>query len=668
VPRKSKLKDTQPAGACQKFFQPEGHLSKVLPRYEFRPAQLKMAQAVEDALRCKAPLLVEAATGTGKTWAYLIPAILSQKKVIISTGTKTLQDQLFYKDLPLLAKALPQPFNYSMMKGKSNYLCLQRFGQAFRQSSLSGIDTGAAGEYSRDGIEYETLRAWAEQTRSGDRAEIAGLSESAPAWQEVSIKSEACLGGQCPDYDRCYLTRTRQAAAAADIVVVNHHLFFADLALKQGGYGEILPHYQALVFDEAHLLEEVATQYFGTSFSSYRLEDFVRDAEREFGFNPVKAPACLEQCRQTLMCSKRFFEPFRLGQDRYRLTARHFSKAVLDAGSELFTALKQLDRSIVVLQLKSDAVAHLSERIETLLGDLQIFLDDKRDAAQSIYWVEQGRGGVFLHSSPLDVSTILSERLFKWEIPTIMTSATLSTQGRFDYIQERLGIDRVDKVNHDGRTRALILDRVFQYEKQALIYLPRHLPAPSDEDFCDAISEEIVRILGESRGRAFLLFTSWRNLEAVYRQVAARLPYPLLKQGEGPKQALIDAFRKDISSVLFGTTSFWQGVDVEGEALSCVIIDKLPFASPTDPLTAARIDALALKGKDPFSSFQIPVAILSLRQGIGRLIRNSQDRGLIAILDRRITTKSYGKQFLESLPPAPRTHDFKAVAAFFKSD
>lgn len=629
---------------------PGGQLSKILPRYEYRPVQLKMSQVVEAALTDDDTLLVEAATGTGKTWAYLIPAILSQKKIIVSTGTKTLQDQLFFKDLPFLAKTLPVPFRFSMMKGKSNYLCLHRFGQIFQQSSLSGVGAGT---------ELETIRTWASQTQTGDRAEIVGLPESSPAWQEVSVKGDACLGGQCPEYERCYLTRTRQAAAAADVVVVNHHLFFADLALKKGGYGEILPHYQAIVFDEAHLLEEVATQYFGTSVSSYRMEDFVRDAEREIQFNPAKSPSCLTQCQQLLMYSKQFFEPFKNQQDRYRLSDRHFSKAVRDAGLALFNGLKHFDRSIAGLQLKSDGLAHLSERIETLLNDLNVFLDNKRDEAQSIFWAEQGRSGVFLHSSPLDVSAILNARLFNTGRATIMTSATLSTQGGFNYIKERLGIDHA---------KELILDTVFQYENQALIYLPDQLPLPSSDRFADAISDEIVRILRESAGRAFLLFTSWKNLEAVYRRVASVLPYPLLKQGERPKQALIEAFRKDISSVLFGTTSFWQGVDVEGEALSCVIIDKLPFASPSDPLTEARIDALAKEDKDPFSNFQIPVAILSLRQGIGRLIRSTQDRGLIAILDPRITTKGYGKRFLTSLPPAPRTRDFKDVVTFFKEE
>ncbi|MBN4054710.1 ATP-dependent DNA helicase, partial [Nitrospira defluvii] len=355
--------------------------------------------------------------------------------------------------------------------------------------------------------------------------------------------------------------------------------------------------------------------------------------------------------------SGRFFKHFRFGADRYRLTVGHFSSEVLNSGSELFNALKQLDRQVGKLQFKSDGISHLSDRIEALLSDLQIFLDEKKEDKQYIYWAEQRRQGVFLHCSPLDVAPILRDRLYRGEIPTIMTSATLSTEGSFDFIKERMGIDQADEV---------ILDTIFDYEKQSLFYLPTHLPRPSDQHFLPAISEEIVLILQASQGRAFLLFTSWKNLEAVYALVSARLPYRLLKQGEQPKQVLIERFREDLPSVLFGTTSFWQGVDVEGEALSCVIIDKLPFASPSDPLTAARIEAIAKSGKEPFSSFQVPVAILALRQGIGRLIRNSRDRGLVTILDKRITTKDYGRQFLSSLPAAPRTRDFDDVAKFFK--
>ncbi|MFQ5949307.1 MAG: ATP-dependent DNA helicase, partial [Nitrospiria bacterium] len=569
--------------------------------------------------------------------------------VVISTGTKTLQDQLFLKDLPFLSKNLPDRFTFSMMKGKSNYLCLHRLGESLQQPAFEGLEGEA---------DFETVRAWSTKTETGDRAELAALPETAAIWQAVSVKGDACLGANCPAYDRCYLTRMREKAAASDIVVVNHHLFFADLALKDISYGEILPHYDAVIFDEAHLLEEVATQYFGTSVSSHRFEDFVHDAERAFRFSRTGDPNCLEQCRHVLSHTNCFFHLFRKGEERRRLTKKDFSEAVLSAGRDLHQSLDLLNRQINALPSKSEGITHLSERIEPLGADLNLFLTTEKNEEDYVYWSETRKHGVFLYASPLDVSAILHERLFARAIPIILTSATLSSMNRFDFIRERLGIDNVEEA---------ILGTPFDYEKQALIYLPTHLPNPSHPTFSEALSDEIVRILKESEGRAFLLFTSWKNLETVYKNISPRLPYRLLKQGDQPKQSLIDAFRRDVSSVLFGTTSFWQGVDVDGEALSCVIIDKLPFASPADPLIAARIESLARQGKDPFMTFQLPSAVLSLRQGMGRLIRRRDDRGLIAVLDHRITKKEYGRYFLSSLPPSPRTASLETVKTFFRT-
>lgn len=628
---------------------PDGAFSKVLQHYEYRPAQLKMAQAVDALMDSTGTLLVEAATGTGKTWAYLLPAILSGKKVIISTGTKTLQDQLFFKDLSLLALTLPHPFNACMMKGKTNYLCLHRFYQSLQQTTLSGMGVSS---------DLALIQEWAMTTKSGDRAEIANLSEHSHIWQEVSIKGDACLGGQCPEYSRCYLTRLKQEAAAADVVVVNHHLFFSDLSLKNNGYGEILPRYAAVIFDEAHLLEEVATQFFGVSFSNHRIDDFVRDAERALRYGQKIDPACKEQCHILPRYAAQFFKHFRKESERYRLRARDFYPEVLSAGAELLQSFKQLERLIEKLPFKSEDIRHIAERIGPLLSDLSVFLAGNKAEQDMVYWGEHRGNSVFLHTSPLDVSNILREKLFREDTPIVLTSATLSTQGHFDFVKTRLGIDKAEEMK---------LETAFQYEEQALFYLPVHLPPPASPRFAAAISDEIVRILQKSKGRAFLLFTSWRNLEAVYQDISQRLSYRLLKQGTQPKQVLIEAFRKDISSVLFGTTSFWQGVDVAGEALSCVIIDKLPFASPGDPLTSARIDALNQQGKASFVEYQMPLAMLSLRQGIGRLIRSRRDRGLIAILDHRITQKSYGKTFLKSLPNAPKTEDFKEVVSFFDS-
>ncbi|MBI3804278.1 MAG: ATP-dependent DNA helicase [Nitrospirae bacterium] len=641
--------------ACQKLFRPGGLLATLLKNYEYREGQMEMAGAVTDALERQTTLLVEAPTGTGKTWAYLIPAALSGKRVVISTGTKTLQDQLFKKDLPLLAQSLPHRFTYSLMKGKANYLCLHRFGQFIEQPTLPHVEIGS---------DFERLRDWSTQTATGDRAELTEIAEGAPIWQEVSVQGEACLGSGCPTYDRCYITRMKQEAAGSDLIIVNHHLFFADLALREHSYGEVLPRYDAVIFDEAHLLEEIATNYFGVSISSYRLEDFIRDLEREVRFSQQSKTECLDQARRVLIASNRFFHLFRRGEERYRLTRAFFSREAIAAGQGLLSSLDLLRQQINALPVKSSGSTHLAERIETLSGDLHLFLSE--EANEFTLWGESRRLGVSLYASPLNISDLLREKLFEKEIPIILTSATLSSghSGRevdsepdgFTFVKERLGIDAAD---------GAILPSPFNFEKQALLYLPTQLPNPSSPQFLPAISKEILRILEASEGRAFLLFTSWRNLEEVYRQIAGRVPYLLLKQGDQPKHALIETFRREVSSVLLGTTSFWQGVDVQGEALSCVVIDKLPFASPSDPLIAARIEALTDQGKDPFMAFQLPAAILSLRQGIGRLIRNRDDRGLIAILDTRLTRKEYGRHFLKTLPPCPRTDRFETVQAFF---
>ncbi len=635
----------KPHVMCRDLFLPGGVFSTGMPGYEYRASQVAMAEATVSALEGKETLLVEAPTGTGKTWAYLVPAILSGKKVVISTGTKTLQDQLYQKDIPLLASLMPRPFTVSVMKGKSNYLCLYRFDQWIEQDTFLEMKPG-----------LETLKSWAETTATGDRAEMVSLPEEAPVWQEVSVKGEACLGGKCPEYDRCFITRAKMLAAAADIVIVNHHLFFADLALKESSYGAVLPHYDAVVFDEAHLLEEVAEQYFGISMSSYRMEDFARDAMREFASH--KEETCAGLCRNILEKSRKFFSRFRRDQERYRLIRQQMTLEAEEAGGHLILSLDRLKEAIGLLNVQHEGISHLVERIERLREDISLFLAIEEKAY--LYWVETSATGVFLHASPLDVSTILGERLFRRGIPMILTSATLASQtvscGGFDYIKDRLGIDVAE---------TLTLPTPFDYEKQTVLYLPKSLPLPASDHFVTAISYEIVRILRETGGRALLLFTSWKVLEAVYQKVFPSLPYLLLKQGDQPKQALLDLFRKEVSSVLFGTASFWQGVDVPGEALSCVIIDKLPFASPSDPLVAARVASLAQEGLDPFLSYQLPSAILLLRQGVGRLIRSRNDRGMIVILDNRVMKKWYGKFFLKSLPPARKVHTFEEVHAFF---
>ncbi|MFY9269925.1 MAG: ATP-dependent DNA helicase [Candidatus Manganitrophaceae bacterium] len=701
------VKDTGPESDCQKLFRPGGLLSKRLSRYEYRETQAEMAKQVAEALERDATLLVEAPTGTGKTWAYLIPAALSGKRVVISTGTKTLQDQLFRKDLPFLASSLPRPFRYRMMKGKANYLCLHLFNRFLDQPTFPDVDDlrgrviGGNGNHIES--DFQRIHRWSMETSTGDRSELTGLSEASPLWREVTIKGEECLGKSCPVYDRCYITRMKQEAAESDLIIVNHHLFFADLALRDSSFGEVLPRYDAVIFDEAHLLEEVAVHHFGVGVSSRRVEELLRDIDREIRFSRAEGRAVSDESSRVLAASNRFFRFFDLRgmvggttetiwggreqtvsgvaaslegpPDRYPLPPSFFSDEAVASGQHLLQSLDLLRRRIETLPTGGSGLARLSERTSALSADLHLFLAPE-GGAPFVLWGEGRKQGVSLYASPLDVSALLREKLFDRGIPIVLTSATLSSvvmstgaggaggaggegEGGFSFLKERLGIIQAE---------GAILSSPFDYRKQALLYLPTDLPVPSHPGFGGAISAEIVRILAASGGRAFLLFTSWKQLEEVYRNISGKVPYPLLKQGDQPKQALLETFQRESPSVLLGTASFWQGVDVEGEALSCVVIDKLPFASPADPLVAARIELLARRGKDPFRSYQLPAAMLALRQGIGRLIRNRRDRGVIAILDRRLTRKGYGRYFLESLPPCPRTDRFEVVEAFFAAE
>lgn len=632
----------------REIFRKGGLLSRTLPNFEWRPQQEKMALAVAQSLIERSRLLVEAGTGIGKSLAYLIPAILSGHKIVVSTGTKTLQDQLIQKDIPFLSLHLPTQFRAVSLKGKSNYLCLYRYKRFSDEPRF--VEP-------RDSERFDRVRSWASEMTTGDRAELSGIAETSVLWQELSVRGESCLGTECPEFTNCYLMRARQEAAAADIVIVNHHLFFADLALREGGYGQVLPHYDSVIFDEAHQLEEVATQYFGFSISTYRIQELHRDSIRELRY------ARLEQVQGVSMqfhldalwnCADHFFALFRKKPERYRLNPERFSLQLLSEAEKIVGALDFFRKEAEAVEPRREGFVQLAERASAMKEDLLRFFEHQSPGY--VFWCDVQERGVRLSANPLDVADILKNSLFSQAIPTILTSATISINGGFAYIQDRLGIED---------TETMVVDSPFDFSKQAILYIPKEMPHPHHPEFLKAAADQIQQIVLRTHGRAFVLFTSRKALEQTHRLLEGRLPFPLLRQGEEPKGVLLDQFQRQTDSVLFGTASFWQGVDVPGDALSCVIIDKLPFAPPTDPLVEARLSLLETQGIDPFTSYQLPVAILTLKQGLGRLIRHRQDRGVLAVLDTRLIKKPYGKRFLRDLPSFAVTRDLAALDSFF---
>jgi ATP-dependent DNA helicase DinG len=629
------------------FFGPDGLLARALPGYEERPSQQRLSEAVAGVLRGGGLFLAEAGTGTGKTLAYLLPAVELERRVVVSTGTKNLQEQLVEKDIPLLSRALGRELAVAVMKGRGNYLCLLRF-RSFAQ----------AGTFRRlnELPIFRAVTEWAPRTETGDRAEIAELPDGVDFWREISAATENCIGQACPDFDACFITRMRQRALEADIVVVNHHLLCADLEVKESSYGEVIPDYDTVVIDEAHVLEDVATQYFGVQVSSYRVEELCRDIERELKAAGRDARDIHAELASVRDRAERFFK--RLGRGTgSRLRAGWMNPAIVEESQALDRRLDGLRGAILAEPERGEALEGLARRATTLRQELCFVLAAEQDS--HVYFVETRGRGVFLKATPIDVAPMLRERLFDKVRAAVLTSATLAVDGGFDYLKARLGLEGAE-------TDELLLPSPFDFAHQAVLYVPRRMPDPRSPGFPERVAEEALGILDRSRGRAFVLFTSHANMNAVAESLAGRTPYPLLVQGEAPKGQLLDEFRSTPGAVLLATASFWQGVDVVGDALSCVIIDKLPFASPGDPVVGARIDRLRNQGGNPFADYQVPVAVLMLKQGLGRLIRSSTDRGVLAVLDSRLVEKAYGKRFLDSLPPARLVHDLASVEAFLE--
>ena len=659
------------------LFAPAGALAVAMPDFEPRAGQVEMALSVADVFEQGGVLLAEAGTGTGKTLAYLVPAILSGDRVLVSTGTKNLQEQIYFKDIPALRHALGIPFTATLMKGRANYLCLHR---------LEHVHDG--GGPSAHNVFLPMIREWAARTDTGDRAELEDLPEDVAFWNEVSATAETCLGTECSRYEDCFVTRMRQRAAESDVVIVNHHLLCADAAVRQNAYGEVIPACSRVILDEAHQLEDIATQYFGFSLSNYRVEDLARDVER-FASSEVaidrettdEIARAIERLRDH---ANAFFSQLALAhrgeqrgrnEERVRATAESMGHT-RDAADHLSGALDILESTLALLnsvRSSPDASEHdggeqgasgtredaasLARRAGDLRTELRFLLRGGDD--DYVYFVEFRGRGTFLRAAPIDVSTIVHDLLLDRMRTTVLTSATLTVDGGFDYIRSRLGIRAASEVR---------LPSEFDFRQQAILYLPARMPDPRTDHFALAAGREVVEILRRTRGRAFVLFTSYATMRAVQAIAEMALDYPILAQGTAPRSRLLTQFRATPHSVLFATSSFWQGVDVVGEALSCVIVDKLPFASPGDPITAARIDAIRASGGDPFGEYQVPLAILALQQGLGRLIRHRQDRGVLAVLDPRLRTKGYGRRFLASLPPAPVVHDLRHISAFFSAE
>jgi ATP-dependent DNA helicase DinG len=669
------------------FFAPGGVLSRMHPTYEFRRGQLQMAQAVEQALEEKRHLIVEAGTGTGKTLAYLMPVIRSRKRVIISTGTKNLQEQLFYKDVPFLEQALygggekqvsrsarndkeiAGRLSVCYMKGRNNYLCRKKLYDLTDQPVLSGLEQ----------IEqYRAIAAWEKTTGTGDRAELAELPEASLLWHKLDARADACIGQKCSEWERCFITEMRRKAMESDIIIVNHHLFFADLAIKLQAEGApdagILPEAAAVIFDEAHELEDVAGNYFGISVSNLRLEELARDVENSLQHNKMMSASLSGALGSLRERSQFFFSLLPPGEGRFAFdTRREFLEENGDEFVALNQALTRVAGELEGLPQKPKEIFNFVRRAQEIQVQLGFAMESKD--RNTVFWIERrgggvgsrgankgaetsgrGRQNVFLQATPIDVGPILRECLWSKLECAVLTSATLAVGGGFEYIRQRLGLEHA---------RESVLPSHFDYESQALLYMPPDLPDPRTAQFTAKAAERIRRLLEITRGRAFVLFTSYAQMNDIYQRLLGEVEFPILRQGDAPKSALLEEFRLTPNAVLFATSSFWQGVDVQGEQLSCVIIDRLPFAVPSDPVVAARVKAIDAGGGNAFFQYQVPAAVITLKQGFGRLIRSLHDRGLLVLLDNRILKKQYGRVFIESLPNYKKTTEMRVVEEFF---
>jgi ATP-dependent DNA helicase DinG len=628
------------------MFGSDGPLARTIPGYTTREEQIGMARAVDHALRTRGRLVVEAGTGTGKTFAYLVPALLSGRRIVISTGTRTLQDQLFARDLPTVAAALGRPVRIALLKGRANYLCLHRLDLAEQQATTRGLVREVA-------MALPKVRDWSRSTRRGDIAEFASLSESSPVWPWVTSTRDNCLGPECASFDRCHVVQARRDAQAAEVIVVNHHLLMADLVLKEEGFGDLLPSADAVIIDEAHQLADVAAMFLGFVVSTRQIQALTRDLAAEVlnGAPTVDLAAAQTIDRQLVELQQVF------GGVSDRQELEQWPTHAFECLEHLQHSLQALSKSLGstehagLVAVRSRAT-EIASRLETLLA---------RDAAklEGVRWAQQSTSSLSLHYAPVDIATPLSNLIAAHAGSWICASATLAVADDFSHFTRRVGIK-------DARTERF--GSPFDFQRQALLYLPRGLDAPSSPRHTQQVVEAALPVLAASGGRAFLLFTSHRALQVaadiLYRRLGPRPPYPILVQGEAPRDVLLTRFRELGNAVLLGTSSFWEGVDVKGAALSVVVIDKLPFAVPDDPVLKARLAAIEREGGNAFFDEQVPQAVIALKQGVGRLIRDQDDFGVIMLCDQRVRSRGYGRIFLDSLPPMPRADQLAPVCAF----
>jgi ATP-dependent DNA helicase DinG len=629
----------------QEILGAQGRLAQHIPGFRPREAQLAMSAAVASALDEKRILMVEAGTGTGKTYAYLAPALLSGEKVIVSTGTRNLQDQLFHRDLPTVTKALGVSVRTALLKGRANYLCPYRLQVHLDDGRFSSKQTVH---------ELQVVREWAQTTKSGDIAELADLPEDASVWPLVTSTTDNCLGQDCPMLDECPLMKARQKAAEAELVVVNHHLFFADIAIREEGFGELLPEATGVIFDEAHQLPEVASMFFGEGISSRQLLELAQDAVGEMLQSAGEMRSILDASTalENRVADMRFSfgDEVRKGTWSEVSTRDPLPKAI----EAVKKALGELSNVLHKASERSKGLENCHRRAEEL-GTSFAKLTGATPADQ-VHWFETFKKGFAIQWTPLDVAKPFRDMVAARKSAWVFTSATLAVHDDFRHFSSQIGLNDLE---------SLQLPSPFAYEKQALFYVPRGLPDTSDPRYTQGVLEAALPVLMASRGRAFVLFTSHRALNEAAEWLRGRLEYPLLVQGSMSKAELLRRFREHGNAILLGTGSFWEGVDVRGEALSCVIIDKLPFASPGEPVVAARIDAYKARGRNPFISYQLPGAIIAMKQGAGRLIRDETDTGLLMICDPRLVGRPYGQLFLQSLPPMRRTRSLAEVRDFF---
>ena len=624
----------------------EGPFAKLVPGFAARTQQQEMAVRVAEAIESGNHLIAEAGTGTGKTFAYLVPALMSQSKVLISTGTKNLQDQLFHKDLPIVTKALAVPATVALLKGRANYLCLHRLDLAEQEGRFRTPEMANS---------IIKIREWAAQTSSGDTAEMSSISEEDQIWSSVTSTSDNCLGSDCHYFENCHVIDARREAQAADVVVINHHLLFADMMLREEGFAELLPQADAIIIDEAHQLAEVASSFFGESISGNQLLELARDSEAEYITEINEDPSFIRVASVLQKLTKDLRLSFGIEQRRADWQSiahdNEFKKSVLAVSEQL----KELEKHLTPLAERSKGLESCYERCTELRSRFTKLTTDIPD--DHIHWFETHKRSFVLHITPFDISDIFHSKMETMKVVWMFTSATLTVENNFEHFKQRLGIET---------DNTAIWDSPFDYSKQAVMYVPENLPEPIAPEYNQAVIEKALPIINACQGGVFFLFTSHKALQQAADLLDGEIDVPLMVQGDKPRDVLLSEFRHHGNAVLLGTSSFWEGVDVRGDALTCVIIDKLPFASPGDPVLKARIDNMRKNGANPFFDFQLPTAVITLKQGAGRLIRDVSDTGVLMLCDPRLITKSYGKTFLDSLPAMMKTRSQQKVEGFLK--